>query len=107
MQIIKPEDCTQGFVDPNDRRSYYRDLIKQYGHSEDCGNQTPSVSSTAAVDRNPNKTIFDTRIEAIENAEEEIDVLSRHSDTQGRRKKPVSPTRDQIDEIELENLRAK
>ena len=65
------------------------------------------MSSTAAVDRNPNKAIFDTRIEAIENAEEKIDVLSRHSDTQGSRKKPVSPTRDQIDEIELKNLRAK
>ena len=43
-----PEDCTQGFVDLIDTRSYYRDLINLYGHSKDRGNQTSLVASTSS-----------------------------------------------------------
>ena len=55
MQILSPEDCTRGFVDLSDSRSYCRDLIKHYGHIEDCGNKTSLVLSTSAGDIEPNK----------------------------------------------------
>ena len=92
--------------------SHYRDLIKQYRLSKDCGNQTSLVSFTSAVDRDPNETVIDTRNGAIENTEVNVEVSSRRSATHGSRKQPSiansrSSRRRQIDEMELENLRAK
>ena len=95
IQKTKQEDCNKLFVNLSDSRSYYLGLIKLYGRSKDCGNQTSLVSSTSAGDKDPNGTVIDTRNGAIENAEENVEVSSRHSATHGSRKKnPVLPTLD-------------
>ena len=94
-------------MDFSNIRSHYRDLIKQ--QSKDCGNQTSLVSSKSAVGKEPNETVSDTGNGMIENIEENVEVSSRHSVTQGSRKQPSfanSSRRRQIDEMELENLRA-
>ena len=106
LQILKTEACPQGFANFSNDRSYYRDLIKQYRLSKDCGNQTSLVSSTSAGDKDPNETVIDTRNGTLENAEENVEVSSRHSATQGSRKEPStansrSSRRRQIDEMEL------
>ena len=58
------------------------------------------------------KTVIGTKNGAVENAEENVGVSSRHSAAQGNRKEPSiansqSSRRRQIDKMELENLRAK
>ena len=94
-------------------RSQYQDLINQYRFSKDCGNQTSLVSTTSAGDKDPNdETVIDTGNGAIENAEENAEVSSKRSATHGNRKQPSiansrSSRRRQIEEMELENLRAK
>ena len=87
-------------------------MIKQYEQSKNCGTQTLLVSSTSAGDKDPNETVIDTENGALENAEENFEVSSRRFATQGSRKQPSisnlrSLRRRQIDEMELENLRAK
>ena len=111
FQIMKTEACPQVFANFSNARSYYRDLIKQYRLSKDCGNQTSLVSSTSAVDKDPNETVIDTGNGAFENAEENVEVSSRNSATQGSRKQPSIATsrssrRLQIEQMELKNLRA-
>ena len=112
IQKIKQEYRSRELVDFSNIRSHYRDLIKQYGQSKDCGNQTSLVSSTSAVDNDPNETVIVTGNGVIEKTEENIEVSSRHSASQGSRKQPSiansrSSRRQQIDKMELENLRAK
>ena len=112
IQKIKQDYCSRELVDFSNIRSHYRDLIKQCGQSKDCGNQTSLVSSTSAVDEDPNETVIDTGNGTLENAEENVEVSSRHSATQGSGKQPSiansrSSRRQQIQEMELENLRAK
>ena len=110
---MKTEACHYGFTNFSKARSHYQDLIKQYRLSKDCGNQTSLVSSTSAGDKDPNgETVSDTGNGAIENAEENAEVSSKHSATHGSRKQPSlansrSSKRRQIEEMELENLRAK
>ena len=58
-QTKKPEDGTQGFVDLSDTRSYYRDLVKLYGHSMNCGNQTSLVTSTSSSKKDPNQSVIE------------------------------------------------
>ena len=88
-------------------------MIKQYRLSKDCGNQTSLVTTTSAGDKDPNdETVIDTGNGAIENAEENAEVSSKHSATHGSRKQPSitntrSSRRRQIEAMELENLRAK
>ena len=65
---MKTETCSQGFANFSNDKSYYRTLIKQYWHNKDCGNQTSLVSSTAAVEKDPKKTVIDTGNGALENA---------------------------------------
>ena len=70
------------------------------------------MSSTSAVNKDPNETVIHTRNGALESAEENVEVSSRHSATQGKLKQPSiansrSSRRRQIEEMELENLRAK
>ena len=113
LRILNTENCPHGFANFSNVRSQYQDLIKQYKFSKDCGNQTSLVSTTSAGDKNPNdKTEIDTGDGAIENAEVNAEVSSKHSATHGSRKQPSiansrSSRRRQIEEMELENLRAK
>ena len=113
LRILKTEACHYGFTNFSNARSHYQDLIKQYRLSKDCGNQTSLVSSTLAGDKDPNdETVIDTGNGAIENAEQNAEVSSKHSATHGSRKQPSiansrSSKRRQIEEMELENLRAK
>ena len=71
------------------------------------------MSSTSAGDKDPNdETVFDTGNGAIENTEESAEVSSKHSATHGSRKQPSiansRPLRSrQIEDMELENLKAK
>ena len=71
------------------------------------------MSTTSAGDKDPNdETVIDTGNGAIEIAEENNEVSSKHSATHGSRKQPSiansrSSKRRQIEEMELENLRAK
>ena len=109
---MKQEYRSRELVDFSNIRSHYRDLIKQYSLSKDCGNQTALVSSTSAVDKDPNETVIETRNGAIENTEGNVEVSSRHSATKGSRKQPSignsrSSRRRQIDELELKNIRTK
>ena len=109
--MIKSENYFQELVEFSKNRSHYQDLIKQYGCSKDCGNQTTFVSSTSPGDEDPNVTVINARNGAIENAEENGEVSSRHS-TQGSRKEPSIAKlrllrRRLIEEMELKNLRAK
>ena len=112
IQKIKQEYLSRELVDFSNIRSHYRDLIKQYRLSKDCGNQTSLVPFTSAVDKDTNETVIDTRNRAIENTEGNVEVISRHSATHGSRIQPSiansrSSRRRQIDEMELENLKAK
>ena len=96
-------------MDFSNIRSHYRELIKQYGQSKDSGNQTSLVSSTSAGDKDPNETVIDTGNEAIENAEENVEVSAMHSATQRSRKQAniansQSSRSQQIDKKELKNL---
>ena len=109
LQILKTEACHHGFTNFSDARGHYRDLIKQYRLSKDCGNQTSLLSTTSAGDKDPNdQTVIDTGNGAIENAEENNEVSSKQSATHGSRKQPSiansqSSKRRQIEETELEN----
>ena len=111
LQIRKTEACPHEFAGFINARSHYQDLIKQYRLSKDCGNQTSLVSTTSAGDRDPkDETVTDTG--AIENAEENNEVSSKHSTIHGSRKQPSiansrSSKRRQIEEMELENLTVK
>ena len=113
IRIAKTEACHHGFTNFSNARSHYQDLIKQYRLSKDCGNQTSLVSTTSAGDKDPNdETVIDTGNGAIETAEENAEVSSKHSATHGSRKQPSiansrSSRRRQIEEMELENLQAK
>ena len=113
LRILNTEGCPDGFANFSKTRSQYQDLINQYRFSKDCGNQTSLVSTTSAGDKDPNdETVIDTGNGAIENAEENAEVSSKRSATHGNRKQPSiansrSSRRRQIEEMELENLRAK
>ena len=110
IRIIKPENCTELFVNLSDSRSYYLDLMKLNGRSKDCGNKTSLVSSTSPGDKNPTETVIETENGEIENVQENVEVSSRHSATQGKQPSIAnsrSSRRRQIDETELKNLRAK
>ena len=71
------------------------------------------MSTTATGDKDPkDETVINTGNGAIENADENVEVSSKHSATHGSRKQPSianwrSSKRRQIEEMELENLRAK
>ena len=88
LRIMKAEACPQGFANFSIARSYYRDLIKQYRISRGCGTQTSLVSAISVVDKEPNETVIDTGNGALENAEENFEVSSRHSATQESRQQP-------------------
>ena len=112
IQKVKQENRSRELVNFSNIRSHYPDLIKQYRLSKDCGNQTSLVSSTSAVDKDPNETVIDTGNEALENAVGNVEVSFRHSATQGSRKQPSiansrASSRRQIKDMELKNLRAK
>ena len=110
---MKTEACPHEFAGFINARSHYQDLIKQYRLSKDCGNQTSLVSTTSADDEDPNdETVIGTGNGAIENAEANNEVSSKHSATHGSRKQPSiansrSSKKRQTEEMELENLRAK
>ena len=112
IQKIKQEYRSRKLVDFSNFRSHYRDLTKQYRLSKDFGNQTSLVSSKSAVDKDPNETVIETGNGALENAEVNVEVYSRHFATQGSGKQLSianlrSLRRRQIEEMELKNLRAK
>ena len=94
LDVTRPEVRTGEFVDFSDIRSHYRDLIKLYRHSKDCGNQTSLVSSTSAGDKDSNETVNDTGNGAIENAEGKVEVSSRHSDTENNQASPTHGHRE-------------
>ena len=109
---LRRNETTKLFVNLSDSRSYYLDLSKLFGRSNDCGNKTALVASTSAGEKDPNETVIDTEIEAIENTGENVEVSSWQSATHGSRKEPSIANsrpsrRRRIDEMELENLRAK
>ena len=95
--ILKTESCPHWFPNLSKASSHYQDLIKQYRLSKECGNQTSLVSATSTGDKDPNdETVTDTGKRAIENAEENAEVSSKHSATHGSAcwQHPVLPTRD-------------
>ena len=56
LRTMKTEDCSQAFANFSNGRSYYRNLIKQYGQNKHCGNQTSLVASTSSKN-DPNQTV--------------------------------------------------
>ena len=113
LRILKTESCPHGFSNFSKARIHYQELIKQYRLSKDSGNQTSLVSTTSTGDKGPNdETVIDRGNGAIENAEENVEFLFKHSATHGTQKQPSiansrSSKRGQIKEMELENLKAK
>ena len=81
IRITRPEVRTQEFVNFSDYRSYNQDRIKQYRLSKDCGNQISLVLTTSVVDEDPNETVIDTENGVTKNAQENVEVSSRHSST--------------------------
>ena len=111
IQIVKSEFATDSLTTLSENKNYFQSLLKQYQQTSESGNQTSLVSSTSAGDKDPNETVIDTGNGAIENAERNVEVSSRHSAAHGSRKEPSihnsrSSRGRQIDEMELENLRA-
>ena len=88
FRIIKPEDCTQDFVDVSDSRSYYQDLIRLYRYRKDCGNQTCLVSSTSSSKNDPNQNVIDNNKDAS-NAKEVVEVSSQNSAANRTRKELI------------------
>ena len=89
IRVMKTKSCPHGFANFSKTRSHYQNLIKQYRLSKDCGNQTSLVSTTSTGDKDPNdEIVIDTGNGAIENAEENEEVSSKHSATHGNRKQP-------------------
>ena len=101
IQIVKSDITTDWLTNLRENKDYHRGQLKQNQRTAESGNQISLVSSTSAGDKDPNETVVDTRHGAIENAEENVGVSSRHPATQRSRKQPS------IANLELENLRAK
>ena len=91
---MKADTATDCFKGLSENRDYYEGLLKQTQQTAESGNQTSLVSSTSAVDKGPNEIVTDTGNGAIENAEDNVEVSSRHSAFKEAEKNPVSPTRD-------------
>ena len=113
IQLVKSKFATDWLTTLSNNKNYFQDLLKQYQQTAESGSQTSLVSSTSAADKDLKETVTDTGNGATENAEESLfQVSSRQSATQGSRKQPSianlrSSRRRQIEEMELENLRAK
>ena len=92
----------------SENNDYHRGLLKQYQKTTENGNQTSLVSSTSAGDKDPNGTLLDTRNGAIENAEENVELSSRHSATHGSRKQPsIAKSTDRRKGVRKPKLRKK
>ena len=112
IQLVKSKFATDWLTTLSNNKNYFQDLLKQHQQTAESGNQTSLVSSTSAADKDPSETVTDKGNGAIENADENVEVSSRHYATQGSRKQPSianlrSSRRRQIEEMELESLRAK
>ena len=112
IQLLKPDVRVEWFMMISNNRNYYTDLLKKYQQTAESRNQTSLVSTTSAGGTDPNETVVQTGIAVKENVEENVDVSSRHSETQRSRKEPSianshSSRRREIDHLELENMRAK
>ena len=109
---MRSDIATDWLTNLSENKDDHKGMLKQYQQTAESGNQTSLVSSTSAVDKEPNETVNDTGIGAIANAEEIVEFSSRHSATHGSQKEPSidssrSPRRRQIDEMEVEILRSK
>ena len=108
--MIKQENYSRELGKLSKNKSYYQYLIKQY--KKDCRIQTSLELFTSAGDKDTNENVIDTGNGAIENAEVTLEVFSGHFAKQGSRNEPSivnsrSSKRRRIDEMELQNLKAK
>ena len=69
-----------------DSRSYYRDLIKQYGYSKEFGNLTSLLLSTSSSEIDPNQTMIEISKDRSKAKAENIEVCSHKSATKRSRK---------------------
>ena len=88
IQIVNSVLDTEWLTNLSENKAYHRGLLKQNQQTTESGNQTSLVSSTSVGDKDPNKTVIDAGNGAIENADGNVEVSSRHSATQGSRKQP-------------------
>ena len=84
-------DTTTGWLTTlSENNSYCRVMLKQY--LQTCnpakGNQTLLLSPISAVVKNLYETLIESRNGAKRNVEENVEVSSRHSATQGSKKEP-------------------
>ena len=112
IQIAKSKFAKYWLTTLNNSKYCFQDLPKTSQQTAESGNQTSLVSSTSVGDEDPNETVVGTRNGALENAKENTEVSSKHSATHGNRKQPIirnsRPSRRRhIEEMELENLKAK
>ena len=104
---MKTEAWLQGFAKFSNGRSYYRTLIKQYGHNKDCGNQTSLVASTSSKnDANQKVVVNDT--DASNTTGEVVEISSQRSATNNSGKKLSvaqwrSSRQREVERMELEN----
>ena len=108
IQIAKSNLATDWLTNLSKNKNYFQDLLKQNQQTTESRNQTSLMSSTSAGDKDPNETLIAVGNGAKENAEENVEVFSRHSATQGSRKQlsianSRSSNRRQIEEMELKN----
>ena len=108
---MKPEDCTQWFVNLGVSRSFYRDLIKQYGHSKGCRNIKSLVASGTSSKNDPTQTVIENNKDASNSKRETFEVSSQKSAT-NRSRKELSIVNSRwlrqprVEQMELENLMA-
>ena len=101
-------------MDVSDRRRSYRDGIKQYEHSKDCGNQTflVDVDFTSSSKCDPNQTAIDNNKDASKAKGETNKVSFQTSATNRSRKENIVAKsgwsrQREIEPMERENLIAK
>ena len=88
IQIVKSNIATDWLTALSENKDYHQCMLKQYQQTRESGNKTLLVSSTSAVGKDPNETLIDTGIGAMENSGENVEISSRHSATLGCRKEP-------------------
>ena len=112
IQIVKSDLATDWLTSLSENKNYFQGLLKQYQQTAESGNQTSLVSSTSACDKDPNKTVIDTGNGATEKPKGKRRslpgiLLNTEEGNNPGNANSRSSRRRQIDEMELENLRAK
>ena len=111
---MKSEFAAEALTISSENENYFQDQLKQYQQTAESGNQTSLVSSSSAGGKDPNETVIDTEISAIETQKRTSrclpDILLHkvaERNTVHSIANSKSSRRRQIDEMKFQNLRTK